>query len=32
MDRSTFSSKAEYWQRTLVEQRLSKLSFGAFCA
>jgi hypothetical protein len=32
MDRSTFSSKAEYWQRVLDEQRLSKLSVAAFCA
>jgi hypothetical protein len=31
MDRSTFSSKAEYWQRVLDEQRLSKLSVAAFC-
>jgi hypothetical protein len=31
MDRSTVSSKAEYWQRVLDEQRLSKFSVGAFC-
>jgi hypothetical protein len=32
MDRSTVSSKAEYWQGVLDEQRLSKLSVAAFCS
>jgi hypothetical protein len=32
MNRSTVSSKADYWQRILDEQRLSKLSVAAFCA
>jgi hypothetical protein len=32
MDRSTVSSKAEYWQRILDEQHLSKLSVAAFCS
>ncbi|MBN8604804.1 MAG: hypothetical protein J0M26_27635 [Planctomycetes bacterium] len=32
MDRSNVLSKAESWQRILDEQRLSKLSFAAFCS
>ena len=32
MDRSNVSCKAEYWQRVLDEQRLSKLSVAAFCS
>lgn len=32
MGRSNVSSKAEYWQRVLDEQRLSKVSVAAFCS
>ena len=32
MGRSNVSSKAEYWQRVLDEQRLSKLSVAVFCS